>query len=68
MSRYRPRAGIDPHRVKDHKGVPFFLGINYSGIITFQGTCKMHHYKWSEIQKITYEGRRAYARLSTARL
>jgi len=38
--------GIDPHPVKDHKGVQLYLGINYSGIITFQGSRKTHHFKW----------------------
>lgn len=38
--------GIDPHPVKDHKGSQLYLGVNYSGIITFQGSRKTHHFKW----------------------
>lgn len=34
-----------------------YLGINYSGILTFQGSKKTHHFKWSDIQKINYEGK-----------
>ena len=38
--------GIDPHSEKDHKGNQLYLGINYSGIITFQGNRKNNHFKW----------------------
>lgn len=38
--------GIDPNPVKDHQGNQFYLGINYSGILTFQGSRKSQHYKW----------------------
>ncbi|KAI1301950.1 FERM domain-containing protein 5 [Halotydeus destructor] len=55
--------GIDPHPVKDHKGIQLYLGINYSGVITFQGSRKAQHFKWSEIQKLTYEGRMFIAHL-----
>jgi len=33
------------------------LGINHSGIITLQGSRKTNHFKWSEVQKINYEGK-----------
>jgi len=49
--------GVDPCSVKDHKGNQLYLGINFSGIIAFQGSRKTHHFKWNEVQKITYEGR-----------
>lgn len=49
--------GVDPHSVKDHKGNQLYLGINHSGILTFSGVRKTHHFKWIEIKKITYEGR-----------
>ncbi|RWS31225.1 FERM domain-containing protein-like protein [Leptotrombidium deliense] len=63
--------GIDPHPVKDHKGNQLYLGVNYSGIITFQGSRKSHHFKWyiiqpNEIQKITYEGRMFIVHLSVS--
>ncbi|XP_065285875.1 FERM domain-containing protein 5 isoform X2 [Dermacentor albipictus] len=37
--------GVDPHPVKDHKGNQLYLGINYAGILTFQGSRKTHHFK-----------------------
>ncbi|XP_049818275.1 FERM domain-containing protein 5 isoform X2 [Aethina tumida] len=49
--------GVDPHPVKDHKGSQLYLGINYSGILTFQGSRKTHHFRWPDIQKINYEGK-----------
>lgn len=38
--------GIDPHSVKDQKKIQYILGINYSGILAFQGNKKVHHFKW----------------------
>jgi len=38
--------GIDPHPVKDHKGNQLYLGVNHSGILTFQGSRKTNHFKW----------------------
>ncbi|XP_026320190.1 FERM domain-containing protein 5 isoform X2 [Hyposmocoma kahamanoa] len=49
--------GIDPHPVKDHRGNQLYLGINHGGIMTFQGGRKTHHFKWSEVHKINFEGR-----------
>ncbi|XP_066158142.1 FERM domain-containing protein 5 isoform X1 [Euwallacea fornicatus] len=53
--------GVDPHPVKDllqdHKGTQLYLGINYSGILTFQRSRKTHHFKWLDIHKINYEGK-----------
>ncbi|XP_018335014.1 FERM domain-containing protein 5-like isoform X2 [Agrilus planipennis] len=49
--------GVDPHPAKDHKGTQLYLGINYSGILTFQGSRKTHHFRWPDIQKINYEGK-----------
>lgn len=49
--------GVDPHPVKDHKGAQLYLGINYSGILTVQGSRKTHHFRWLDIQKINYEGK-----------
>ncbi|KAF5284846.1 hypothetical protein FQR65_LT13398 [Abscondita terminalis] len=49
--------GVDPHPVKDHKGAQLYLGINYSGILTVQGSRKTHHFRWVDIQKINYEGK-----------
>lgn len=49
--------GVDPHPVKDHKSSQLYLGINYSGILTIQGSRKTHHFRWSDVQKINYEGK-----------
>ncbi|XP_049830488.1 FERM domain-containing protein 5 isoform X1 [Schistocerca gregaria] len=49
--------GVDPHPVKDHRGNQLYLGINHCGILTFQGSRKTHHFRWSEVQKINYEGK-----------
>ena len=38
--------GIDPHPVKDQKRTQLFIGINYSGIMAFQGNRKVYHFKW----------------------
>lgn len=38
--------GIDPHPVKDDKRNQLFIGINYSGIVAFQGNRKTYHFKW----------------------
>ncbi|XP_043250795.1 FERM domain-containing protein 5 isoform X4 [Colletes gigas] len=48
---------VDPHSVKDQKGVQLYLGINHCGILTFQGSRKTHHFRWPEVQKINYEGK-----------
>ncbi|XP_015431830.1 PREDICTED: FERM domain-containing protein 5 [Dufourea novaeangliae] len=48
---------VDPHPVKDQKGVQLYLGINHCGILTFQGSRKTHHFRWPEVQKINYEGK-----------
>lgn len=42
---------------QDHRGNQLYLGINHSGILTFQGSRKTHHFKWSEVHKINFEGR-----------
>ncbi|XP_044257641.1 FERM domain-containing protein 5 [Tribolium madens] len=49
--------GVDLHPVKDHKGAQLYLGINYAGILTIQGSRKTHHFRWPDIQKINYEGK-----------
>ncbi|CAB0005793.1 unnamed protein product [Nesidiocoris tenuis] len=49
--------GIDPHPVKDHKGNQLYLGINYQGILTFQGVLKLHHFRWPEVNKLKFEGK-----------
>ncbi|KAG7310406.1 hypothetical protein JYU34_003181 [Plutella xylostella] len=49
--------GVDPHPVKDHRSNQLYLGINHSGILTFQGSRKTHHFKWNEVAKINFEGR-----------
>lgn len=38
--------GVDPVEVKDQKGTRLLVGVNYSGVLVFQGTRKIHHYVW----------------------
>jgi hypothetical protein len=38
--------GVDPQPVKDQKGTPLFLGVNYLGILTFQGSRQTHFFRW----------------------
>lgn len=49
--------GVDPHPVKDHRGSQLYLGLNHAGVLTFQGSRKTHHFRWSDVQKINYEGK-----------
>ncbi|KAG1682912.1 FERM domain-containing protein 3 [Nymphon striatum] len=49
--------GVDPHQVKDHKRNQLFLGVNHTGILSFQGSKKTHHFKWADIHKINYESK-----------
>ncbi|XP_022174336.1 FERM domain-containing protein 5 isoform X1 [Myzus persicae] len=49
--------GVDPHAVKDQRGNQLYLGINHTGILTFQGSKKMNHFSWSQVQKINFEGK-----------
>ncbi|XP_041975553.1 FERM domain-containing protein 5 [Aricia agestis] len=49
--------GVDPHPVKDHRGNQLYMGVNHSGILTFQGSRKTHHFRWPEVHKINFEGR-----------
>ncbi|XP_018901847.2 FERM domain-containing protein 5 isoform X4 [Bemisia tabaci] len=49
--------GVDPHPVKDQRGSELYLGINHLGILTFQGSRKTNHFRWTEVQKINYEGK-----------
>ncbi|XP_024879898.1 FERM domain-containing protein 5 isoform X1 [Temnothorax curvispinosus] len=49
---------VDPHLVKDpDKGTQLHLGINHCGILTFQDSKKIQHFRWSEVQKINFEGK-----------
>lgn len=43
--------------LQDHRGNQLYVGINNNGILTFQASKKTHHFKWSEVQKINFEGR-----------
>ncbi|XP_011256151.1 FERM domain-containing protein 5 isoform X2 [Camponotus floridanus] len=49
---------VDPHPVKDpDKSTQLHLGINHCGILTFQDSRKIQHFRWSEVQKINFEGK-----------
>ncbi|CAL8138232.1 unnamed protein product [Orchesella dallaii] len=56
--------GIDPHPVKDQQGEQVYLGINHTGISTFQGSRKSTHFKWSQITKLNYEAKMFIIHLS----
>lgn len=50
--------GVDPHQVKDQKGVSLYLGVTHQGIMTFHGSRRTQLYKWNQIKKTpTYEGK-----------
>nr|XP_053643053.1 FERM domain-containing protein 5-like isoform X1 [Cherax quadricarinatus] len=49
--------GVDPHPVKDHRGSQLYLGLNHTGVLTFQGSRKTHHFRWGDVQKLNYEGK-----------
>lgn len=42
---------------QDQRGNQLYLGINHTGILTFQGSKKMNHFSWSQVQKINFEGK-----------
>lgn len=43
--------------LQDQKGSQVYLGINFNGILVFQGNRKVNHFRWNEVQKINYEGK-----------
>ncbi|KPM07263.1 FERM domain-containing protein 3 [Sarcoptes scabiei] len=43
--------GIDPYPVKDQKKNQFLLGINYSGIVCFEGNKKVNHFACGRVEK-----------------
>ncbi|XP_065574990.1 FERM domain-containing protein 5-like [Artemia franciscana] len=49
--------GVDPHAVKDQAGNQLYLGVNHTGVLTFHGGRKQHHFRWCEITKLNYEGK-----------
>ena len=42
---------------QDQKNNPIFLGLSHSGVLTFQGSRKTQHYRWTDVHKLNYEGR-----------
>lgn len=34
-----------------------YLGLSHSGLLTFQGSRKTQHFRWSEVQRLNYEGK-----------
>ncbi|KAG9511205.1 FERM domain-containing protein 5, partial [Fragariocoptes setiger] len=50
--------GFDFYPVRDHqRHRPMLLGFNYGGIKTIRDRRMVHHMRWHDIQKITYERR-----------
>ncbi|KAK4321079.1 hypothetical protein Pmani_008096 [Petrolisthes manimaculis] len=60
--------GVDPHPVKDHRGSQLYLGLNHTGVLTFQGSRKTHHFRWPDVQKLNYEGKMFIVHLSFAEI
>ncbi|XP_004519401.1 FERM domain-containing protein 5 [Ceratitis capitata] len=56
--------GIEPHCVKDHNGTQMYIGINFFGVSTFIAGKRSQHFRWSEIRKLSFEGRMFIAHLS----
>ena len=57
---------MDPHPVKDQNGEQLYIGINHTGISTFQGSRKSTHFKWNQITKLNYEAKMFIIHLSIA--
>ncbi|XP_056021884.1 FERM domain-containing protein 5-like isoform X3 [Ostrea edulis] len=59
--------GVDPHQVKDQKGVSLYLGVTHQGIMTFHGSRRTQLYKWTQIKKTpTYDGKTLILHVSVA--
>lgn len=57
LARTLETYGIDPHPVKDHRGTQIYLGINFTGISTFQTGKRLQHYRWHDVHKLNFEGK-----------
>ncbi|XP_074651900.1 FERM domain-containing protein 5-like isoform X2 [Tubulanus polymorphus] len=49
--------GVDPYQVKDQKGNQLYIGVTHLGIVTFQGSKRTHLFRWSQVNKIAFEGK-----------
>ncbi|KAG9510736.1 Zinc finger protein 577, partial [Fragariocoptes setiger] len=51
--------GIDPFSVTDYScsNDHYKIGVNHTGIITFQDNKKIQHFLWEEVRKISLDGR-----------
>ncbi|XP_064619225.1 FERM domain-containing protein 5-like isoform X4 [Lineus longissimus] len=54
--------GVDPYQVKvghakDQKSNQLYLGVTHLGIVTFQGNKRTHLFRWSQVNKIAFEGK-----------
>lgn len=49
--------GIDPHPVKDPRGARLYIGTNHSGVSTFHNGRRTHHFRWTDVSKLNYEGK-----------
>uniref|UniRef100_A0A336MDB5 Moesin/ezrin/radixin homolog 1 n=1 Tax=Culicoides sonorensis TaxID=179676 RepID=A0A336MDB5_CULSO len=57
LARTLETYGVDPHPVKDHRGTQIYLGINFTGISTFQTGKRLQHYRWHDVHKLNFEGK-----------
>lgn len=51
---------------QDQQGEQIYLGINHTGISTFQGSRKSTHFKWTQITKLNFEAKMFIVHLSIA--
>ena len=51
---------------KDQQGEQIFVGINHTGISTFQGSKKSTHFKWPQITKLNFEAKMFIIHVSIA--
>ncbi|KAF7668108.1 hypothetical protein LDENG_00029280 [Lucifuga dentata] len=52
--------GVDPHPCKDFTGSTAFLGFTATGFVVFQGNKRIHLLKWSDVNKLKFEGKTFY--------
>uniref|UniRef100_A0A8C6MLA9 FERM domain-containing protein 3 n=1 Tax=Nothobranchius furzeri TaxID=105023 RepID=A0A8C6MLA9_NOTFU len=52
--------GVDPHPCKDFTGATAFLGFTATGFVVFQGNKRIHLLKWSDVNKLKFEGKTFY--------
>uniref|UniRef100_UPI00398E8F53 FERM domain-containing protein 3 isoform X3 n=1 Tax=Pristiophorus japonicus TaxID=55135 RepID=UPI00398E8F53 len=49
--------GVDPHPCKDSSGATAFIGFTATGFVVFQGTKRIHLLRWSDVNKLKFDGK-----------